>query len=360
MRVDNFGFWILDFGLVSSKTVFPAEEAEAPPTVAASSDYLLSSRSTIQNPKSKIQNPKRPVLQPAFLACLLTLLTLGCEEGVNVQLGTDRPFTVYGLINPKADTHAVRVFEIQSEIRLIRPEPIDATVTTTLMQTGETRAWRDSVIQLPDGDYRHVYWAAFPAQPGETYRLDITRSDGATASAVTTIPPPVTLEVLEPATNRVREALMPVFIHGDPPTLPRIDVEYVVVGLREGGSTPIFNPITFNYRGRPTKQAGGWLLEIDLIADYQVIFQVFDEDDELTTEIIDLKEILLRVHVGDEGWVSPIGAFDPEFLVEPGTFSNVENGFGFWGSGYVESTAFRPPFVLLERAGFFTGGSTTP
>ena len=321
---------------------------------------------TPTHPHTPIQNAKvrtrhrRFDWRSALVACLLTLFTLGCEESVDVQLEINRPFTVFGIINPKADTHGVRVFEIQSEIRLIRPEPIDATVTTTLMQTGTVQAWQDSVIQLADGDYRHVYWAAFPATAGETYRLDITRSDGETSTAVTTIPPPVTLEVLEPEINRVREAKMPVLIRGNPPAMPRIDVEYVVVGTREDGSEPIFKPVTFNYIGRPTRQADGWLLEIDLIEDFRVIFQIFDEDEEVTSGVIDLREIEVRFHIGDENWVSPVGVFDGEFLVEPGIFSNVENGFGYFGAGYVETIQFRPPFILLERAGFFTGGARTP
>ena len=290
------------------------------------------------------------------LACLFATLLLGCAESVDTRLEIDRPFSVFGLINPKADTNAVRVFEIQSEIRLIRPEPIDAVVSTTLMQTGETQMWRDSVIQLTDGDYRHVYWAAFSASAGETYRLEVTRSDGETSWGETTVPPPVSLEVLEADTSITRQALQPIFIRGNPPSLPRIDVEYIVVGFRPGGSDPIFRPVIVNYAGKPIKQADGWLLEIDLIEDFSVIFEVFDDDGEVTTDIIDLREIQVRVHVGDENWVSPNGVFDAEVLVEPGTFSNIENGFGFFGSGYVEGTVFRPPVTLIRRAGFYVIG----
>ena len=291
------------------------------------------------------------VLCTTLLACLL----LGCDESVNTRLEIERPFSVWGVINPKADTHAVRVFEIENTIRLVRPDPLDAVVTTTLLQTGAQQAWQDSVIQLPDGDFRHVFWSVFEARAGESYRLDVTRSDGETASAVTTIPPPVVLEALEPDTAIVREAFMPVFIHGAPPALPRIDVEYVVVGFRPEGSLPIFNPVTFSYAGRPVQQEGGWLLEIDLIEDFKVIFEVFDADADLSSEIVDLREINVRIHVGDENWVSPIGVFDAELLVEPGVFSNVENGFGYFGAGYVETIELRPPTILLRRAGFFTG-----
>ncbi len=288
-------------------------------------------------------------------ACLAAFGT-GCTESVDTRLRLDRPFAIYGLINPRADTHGVRVFEIKSTIKLIEPNPIDALVTSTLLQTGEQLVWRDSVIQLSDGDYRHVYWAVFKATGDETYRLEVMRSDGETSTAVTTIPGEVSLEVLEPDTLKPAEALMPIFVHGNPPTMPRIDVEYVVVGFAEGGSDPIFKSVLINYAGRPTQSDGGFLIEVDLIADYLAIFEEFDHDNVVTTDIIDLREINMRVHVADANWVSPVGVFDQDILVEPGTFSNVENGFGYFGAAYVDSITFRPPLTLIKRAGFYVIG----
>ena len=287
-----------------------------------------------------------------LLACMVLV---GCAESVDTRLGIDHPFSVYGMINPNADTHAVRVFEIHSDITLVRPGPIDAVVTTTLLQTGVKQTWRDSVIQLADGDYRHVFWATFAAREGETYRLEITRSDGATTSAVVTVPPPITLEVSDQTRSSV-EAIVPVFINGNPPALPRIDVEYIVVGFREGGSDPIFKPALFNYAEKARRWQGRWEIEIHLGNDYLEIFRAFDRDNNVTAAIIDLRAINVTVHVGDSSWVSRTGAFDPEALVEPGTFTNVQNGFGFFGSGYTESITFRPSIALLRKAGFHIPG----
>ena len=306
-------------------------------------------------PLPRVRSRKR---QHVVLLIAAVVVASGCSESVDTRLRIDYPYSLYGLINPKLDTHAVRVFEIKSEIMLVRPDPIDARVSTTLLQTGARAAWQDSVIQLSDGDYRHVFWAMFSPTSGETYRLEIQRSDGEITSAETTIPPLVDLEVLEPDTLRPRQALMPVLIRGRPPNMPRIDVEYVVAGFREEGGEAIFKPVTFNYARRPSVADQGYLLEVDLIADYSEIFQKFDDDNDVTTDIIDLREIIVRVHVGDEHWVSPTGVFDADFLVEPGTFSNVNNGFGYFGSGFVESISFRPPLVLLRRAGFHIPGES--
>jgi len=187
--------------------------------------------------------------------------------------------------------------------------------------------------------------------------LEVTRSDGATSTAITTVPGEITLEVLEPDTLTLGEAIMPILVSGSPPALPRIDVEYIVVGYAPGGSDPIYKSLTFNYGRDVLEVPGGNLIEVNLILDFLEIFREFDQDDALATDLIDLREINLRVHVGDANWVSPIGIFDPDFLVEPGSFSNVENGFGYFGSAYVDSITFRPPLVLLRRAGFYVGGA---
>ena len=289
-------------------------------------------------------------------AGIIFLLFSACSETVEIRLQLEYPFSVFGIINPKADTHAVRIFEIKQNIALVRPEPIDANVTTTQMQSGEVYTWRDSVVQLEDGDYRHVYWSDFKASMGETYHLKVRRSDGAETEAITTVPPPVNLEILEPDTLKPNQALMPLFIEGSPPTLPRIDVEYILVGLDENESNPIFKAVVFNYAGLAAPEAGGFILNIDLREDYLDIYQLFDQDDNVTPAIIDLRGINVTVHVGDSQWISSVGFFDENFLVEPGSFSNVANGFGYFGSGYTESISFRPPLALLRRAGFHALG----
>jgi len=287
-----------------------------------------------------------------FLPASLLFLIVACSETVETRIPLDHPFSIYGIINPKADTHAVRIFEITNNISIIRPDPIDAMVRTTQLSSGETRVWRDSVIQLDDGNYRHVFWSIFTASVGETYHLKVTRSDGAQSEAMTTVPPPITLEVLQPDTLRLNQAVMPLKMIGTPPALPRIDVEYILVGYDETGANPVFKSINFNYAGLQISDTDGFLLNIDLREDYLEIYQLFDEDNQVSPNIIDLREILVTVHVGDHQWISPVGFFDEDFLVEPGSFSNVENGFGFFGSGYSESIEFRPPRILIQRAGF--------
>lgn len=286
------------------------------------------------------------------LVLLLVLGGFGCDSSVDPFIGTDLPFTIWGQFNPKSETQTVRVFLIEDGLRLIEPDAIDAVVTSTNIGTGQTRVWRDSVIQLPDNDFRHVYWSGFRAEYGETYRLEVGRADGRLSHATVRVPEPVSLTLQEPNLNLVAQVKLPVLIEGAPPSLPRIDVVYDTQTVPdETAPTPRPLTVTINYDGRAAPAPGGFLVEVDLREDFRTIQLVYDDAD-LSSSLIELMDIQLRVHVGNEEWVSPAGVFDPDFLVEPGVLSNVENGFGFVGAGYIEEINWLPEAILIERAGF--------
>ena len=66
--------------------------------------------------------------------------------------------------------------------------------------------------------------------------------------------------------------------------------------------------------------------------------------------------VVIRSVVASEDWVPPDGMFNPDFLVEPGTFTNVTDGFGFVGSGYETTTLWVPPDGVLRAGGFDVRG----
>ncbi|MEZ4703512.1 MAG: DUF4249 family protein [Rhodothermales bacterium] len=283
---------------------------------------------------------------------LALLLVAGCEEDVNPFIGTNLPYTVWGYINPKADTHAVRVFTIDDQLRLISPEPIDATVSLVRVSDGRRSFWVDSTVQLFNGDYRHIFWLAEPVTPGETYRLEVERSDGVvTRSEAVIVPDPIALELLPPNENVVSSIELPVLFRGDPPALPRVEVTYRTYSTNTAGVTTATLPVVISYTTRPIRRPEGWELLVQLRDDFRIIARSYAEQ-ELPAQFICADSLQLDVHVGDAGWVSPVGVFDENFLVEPGTLSNIENGFGFFGAGYIESITWHPSDLLLVRAGF--------
>ncbi len=326
----------------------------------------------IQNPhepratdgvKSKIQNSNSPTpphphtpTQNAFvrttwarllswstlLVCAL-VLTTGCEESVNPILGTERPFTIYGFFNPVADTQAVRVFAIEDLLELTRPEPLDARVTSFDVQLGAQHVWQDSVVMFERARYGHVYWSAFRAEYRHRYRLEVTRSDGESVQVEVTVPPLSEAVLLEP-TIAPRFVFMPV-LWQDAPRVNNIRVRYYT-------SCGFFD---FDYGLEQEQVEGGTVVTIRFSDDARLIFAEVFFEPSCTIRDLKLLDIQLTVLITNEEWVPPSGVFDAELLVEPGTFSNVENGFGFIGAGYPASFRWEPSDSARVAAGYFLG-----
>ena len=110
--------------------------------------------------------------------CLFVLFLSGCETDVTAVLGTDRVFTVYGVLTPQADTQKVLVFPIEGTLRPAQAEPLDARVTSTDLQSGAMQVWRDSLKREANGQYTHIFWSPFRAEYGHTYRLEVCPYSG--------------------------------------------------------------------------------------------------------------------------------------------------------------------------------------
>jgi len=276
-------------------------------------------------------------------AVLLTVaLTTGCEESVNPVLGTDRAFTLYGFFNPQADTQAVRIFAIEGRLELTRPEPLDAKVVSMDLQRSQQHVWQDSVVQYESERYGHVFWSEFRAEFEHQYRLEVVRSDGARAQVEVTVPP-LSEPLLLPPIIAPRFVFYPV-LWQQAPRVNNIRARYYTN----------CGTYTFDYGLDGQEQVdGGTVVTVDLSQDARLIFQEVFFDPSCTIRELRLGEIELIVLVTNVEWVPPTGVYDAELLVEPGTFSNVENGFGFVGAGYPASFRWEPSESALLAAGFF-------
>jgi len=274
---------------------------------------------------------------------LLTVaLTTGCEESVNPVLGTDRAFTLYGFFNPQADTQAVRIFAIEGRLELTRPEPLDAKVVSMDLQRSQQQVWQDSVVQYESERYGHVFWSEFRAEFEHRYRLEVVRSDGARAQVEVTVPP-LSEPLLLPPIIAPRFVFYPV-LWQQAPRVNNIRARYYTN----------CGTYTFDYGLDGQEQVdGGTVVTVDLSQDARLIFQEVFFDPSCAIQELRLGEIELIVLVTNAEWVPPTGVYDAELLVEPGTFSNVENGFGFVGAGYPASFRLVPSESALLAAGFF-------
>lgn len=289
-------------------------------------------------------------LQFVVIVFLLLLLS-ACDDEVNPFIGTELPYTVWGTINPVADTQAVRIFLIDDILQLVSPDPLDATVSIIDVKNNARHILQDSVIQLFSGDYRHIYWAHIDIDYLETYRLEVERSDGLlTKSAEIRVPGPISMHVIPANVNAITDLIQPIRIEGNPPSTPRIDVIYNSFTINRDGTRLAENPVTLSYASKTRVIRDTLRLEIDVRDDFAVVREDFNTKQ--LAGLICVDDIEVRIHVGNAEWKSPTGVFDPNFLVEPGTFSNIDNGFGFFGAGYIETFTFSPLGVLLVRAGF--------
>lgn len=285
----------------------------------------------------------------ALVAALLTaLVSLGCEEAVNPVALTEEAFSLYGFLDPTADRQAVRVFSIDGVLENTRAEPMDAVFKTRNLVTGDELVWRDSIITFDNRSVGHVFVGDF--QPGfdTPYELTVTSSDGRQTR----------VDIRTPADGEARvaniaSARSQVVVELEWTNVPRIiqtqSSYWVRVPFPDGTDT---TTVRVDIRsGRVEENSdGSWRVTILPSADIGVIFSALQLQPGRDPVFLDKIEV--SAFVTSEDWVSPVGRFDPELLVQPGTFSNVEDGFGFVGGGYFDRFEFEVDDDVARNAGF--------
>ena len=289
----------------------------------------------------------------AVVLGILLVVLVACEEDVTAVVGTDLPFSLYGVISPQLDSQWVRVYPIEARLIPAEPEPLDATVTSTDLTTGEEFAWRDSVMIDFADQFAHVYWAPFQAEYDHAYRIEVRRSDGAETSVVAAVPESSEL-VLESPQISPGNVFLPVLVAGDIPRVLGVHVEYSVAYLPFEVGDIITNRFTIPYYTEPHQAEGGWRIRINLSDDFEdVRSTIASQGESLDGRVgIILLNASIRLIVGNEEWDPPDGRFDADLLVQPGVLTNVEHGFGFVGAGYRLEREWIPSREAIVSSGF--------
>lgn len=294
----------------------------------------------------------RVVLSCATALSLLFVLA-ACEEDVTDGMATEHPYTLYGYLNPTADTQFVRVFAVEPTLNPKSGEAIDAVVSFQDLIGGGTVPARDSIVHFTNSGVGHVFWAVFRPNFGGRYRIDVRRSDGPSSYASTPIPPLIDTTPGAPYTefrlqNERYVPLLPADLAGSEMRVLRLTARYEVELLNVGREI-----IDIPYLTVAERTAFGWHVEVNLREDFLTIFdalrnlRVQSGQDQI--EFISLD---LIPEVANLEWEPPGGVFDPDLLVEPGVFDNVENGFGFFGSAYRHPRRIPVNTCLQYIAGF--------
>lgn len=294
------------------------------------------------------------LLVPFAFAAML----VGCETSVDPIVGTDRAFSMYGVIQPRSDTQWVRVYPVVERLEPTRPDTLPVRVTSTDVDRGQTIVWQDSVIREDDGRYAHVFWNPFRARYGRTYRVEVTGEDGSATRVEVPVPENAALALQEPDTSSggASPVIVPVVVNNDVPRLINLEVEYYVQYDLEENSGPFDSPtarMAVSYNGAQQQVEAGWRIPIDLTKDFRILQERLILADLWNPEVgLVMRNMTLRLVVANEAWDPPGGEFDPNVMVEPGAMSNVEDGFGFVGAGYRLTKQWTPSVDVLTQAGW--------
>lgn len=290
----------------------------------------------------------RDLILPVLMAVVTLQVLSGCEESVNPVLGTDQQFTFYGFINPTADTQAVRIFDIDDRLRQTTDDPLDAVVFMIDQQSGERVEWRDSVVHFLNGSIGHVFYTGFRPSFDRGYRLVAEAPDGLETEALIHTPPRA-----NPALENIISAPGNVLIEIDWVGAPRILQAEVVYYLRSRirNDPRIFEKTVTLPTGLIGRSEGGaFMVRAEPSRDIGLLYELLSLRPGI--DEIALDSMGIGAFVAGEEWDPPTPGFDPELLVQPGTFTNVTNGFGFVGSGYLDTFVYVPTDEVRQNAGF--------
>lgn len=268
-------------------------------------------------------------LFPGVALFLLATIVAGCEDSVNPFIEDDRYYSVYGYLDTASDEQFLRVVSLRTSFAAEGDLEFDARVFTTERESGQMVEWTDSLVTFSDNSVGHVYKGAFRPIPGRTYDLTVERSDGVRTTASTTIPLRSDVQVdratpFNPTTQQVT--------WNDVDFKPfRVEVWYRFVGATP--SSPFLEAVVvypdIGQRLGNLLEGNRWRVVVTLAGDKEDVTDYLGLSDDARPQLLGIG---MRLTMSDDQWRPPDGVFDREVLSQPGTFSNVANGFGFFGS----------------------------
>jgi len=261
------------------------------------------------------------------------LLFAACEDTVHPIIESDRQLTLWGTFDMNADRQYLRVVPIREILDVRISEAPELNVTSTDLDLGEQVEWRDSTIIFQNGNPGLLFFADLKVVPTHTYRIEVSSPElPLVTSAETTIPaipeaeifPERVLRFVSPSGFTI-SGLQDLTWHDVRQYPYQIEHWYRFLEFGNLGfidyKLPFIPPeITYNPGLDDLDMTLNLVRHRDSIQKYINLAQV---------RLVGLGQ---TITVLDDAFVPPGGVFDPELLAQPGTMSNVENGFGFLGA----------------------------
>lgn len=286
------------------------------------------------------------IAQCALVCLLVALTSAGCDDTVIDPFENDgKIFSVFGYLDAFAFEQKVRVIPVTRFPERIRSRTdpqanIDASVQSVDLETGQVVHWNHSLEQLDNGLFAHIFTGDFEPREGHEYRLTVSRNDGRTATAETKVPHHFDSTPIEFDPESIRQTTdpsrVPVQIRGIG-SVGRIIVRYRVsatdtVDIALEKRIPM--DVSYGATGRPDGN-GGWRFLLNIPRDGQILAERIAElqaDRQLGPGNVHVFSMTIQIQGLDDQWI-PLGDdADAVALSQPGVFSNIENGYGFWGA----------------------------
>ena len=296
-------------------------------------------------------------MRKVILLLLATGMLAACEDTVSPIIESSRQYTLFGTLDMAQDSQFVRVIPIRENLSETGDE-LDVRVRSIESGTQQVLNWRDSVHTFSDGQIGHIFFAPFRIRPSETYRIEILPTDGDLAtSAETTVPKEPGVDIREATVERILTTQLSVrqriLWRGISSAPFEIEQWYRFLSLADF----TFKDYRLSYAPLNRALEGEsdvWEINKDLVQDRDTLLTELD-----LNSFYRLAGVALRITVLDENFVPPGGEFDRETLAQPGTLSNVENGFGLLGSVGRFSAEWILPDSIARELGYLPLGDVS-
>lgn len=287
------------------------------------------------------------------LLCIAAMLVGACESSVDPFLESDRNFTLFGTLDMARDTQFVRVTPIRDSLEPGAPAPLDVSVASVDLQTGDRVAWSDSILHFDDGSHGHVFYAPLRIRAGHRYRIEVDPGGADVVTFAEVNVPRAPRAVIRPEDVTATVTAGGIVVRGtqeilwegmDAPPLAVAQWYRFVVSDR----LPFEDVLL---PGEPAASsvdddARTWRVVLNLAHDRAVLGTV------VNVRGAALAGLGQEVVVMDPAFMPPGSVLNPEVLAQPGFRSNVENGFGYVGA----VGRFRAEWTLsplaLDRLGY--------
>ncbi len=252
------------------------------------------------------------------------------ETDIDPFEGQGKYFTVYGYLDATTVEQELRIVPVRRtpEVILSPTEEnafIDASVSSTDLETGATAQWRHSLEQLADETFGHIFRATIAPRAGRAYRIDVTRADGKESSATVTIP--FLSSISQPVSGNVTRQPGAISQSITLPGVTWADRVEVLYWISDGGRGQL--RVLRDYTGAGMKDGqGGWTLTLDLTRDANEVRRAAEP---VLGDVLFWDNLEVRARWVDEQWPLIEGPVDINVLAQPGEHTNVVNGFGFVG-----------------------------